>query len=79
MTHNPDLTLVCGGGGVWGVAWMTGLANELANEGIDLRDAATFIGTSAGSVVSTQFVTAGTQGTADDAPARPRPAVCCFC
>ena len=55
MTHNRDITLVCGGGGVWGVAWMTGLANGLANAGIDLRDAATFIGTSAGSVVSTQL------------------------
>lgn len=55
MTQHPDFTLVCGGGGVWGVAWMTGLANGLASAGVDLRDAATFIGTSAGSVVSTQL------------------------
>lgn len=46
-------TLVCGGGGVWGVAWMTGVVTGLADAGVDLRLAAKFIGTSAGAVVST--------------------------
>jgi NTE family protein len=48
-------TLVCGGGGVWGVAWMSGLACGLAEAGLDLRTATAFIGTSAGSVTSTQL------------------------
>jgi NTE family protein len=55
VTNNSDVTLVCGGGGVWGVAWMTGLALGLADRGADLRTAGAFIGTSAGSVVSTQL------------------------
>src|SRR5215468_5719943 len=48
-------TLVLGGGGVWGVAWMTGLVRGLADGGLDLRAAEAFIGTSAGSVVSAQL------------------------
>lgn len=47
--------LVCGGGGVWGVAWMSGLAHGLAEAGLDLRNAGAFVGTSAGSVISTQL------------------------
>ena len=47
--------LVCGGGGVWGVAWMAGLACGLAEAGFDLRRATAFVGTSAGSVTSTQL------------------------
>jgi NTE family protein len=54
MPH-PGVTLVCGGGGVWGVAWMTGLAMGLAEGGLDLREAGVFFGTSAGSVVSSQL------------------------
>jgi NTE family protein len=50
-----NVTLVCGGGGVWGVAWMTGIAMGLAERGLDLRAAASFIGTSAGSVIGTQL------------------------
>jgi NTE family protein len=53
-----NLTVVCGGGGVWGVAWMTGLISGLADAGIDLRNAEAFIGTSAGSVISTQLTSA---------------------
>jgi NTE family protein len=48
-------TLVCGGGGVWGIAWMSGLACGLAQAGLDLRTADAFVGTSAGSVVSAQL------------------------
>ena len=54
-TADDGLTLVCGGGGVWGVAWMTGIAMGLADGGLDLRSAAAFFGTSAGSVVSSQL------------------------
>ena len=50
-----NVTLVCGGGGVWGVAWMTGIAMGLVERGLDLRAAASFIGTSAGSVIGTQL------------------------
>ena len=56
MAANPGWALVCGGGGVWGVAWMTGLAAGLEDEGIDPRSAALFVGTSAGSVVATQLL-----------------------
>src|SRR5262245_1959773 len=50
-----EFTLVCGGGGVWGVGWMAGVAMGLAERGFDLREAASFIGTSAGSVIGTQL------------------------
>lgn len=50
-----DATIVLGGGGVWGVAWMTGLFHGLAEIGLDLRQAAAFIGTSAGSIVGAQL------------------------
>jgi NTE family protein len=55
MSASSKLTLVCGGGGVWGVAWLTGLAMGLLENGVDLRVADAFIGTSAGSVVSTHL------------------------
>ena len=48
-------TVVLGGGGVWGVAWMTGLIRGIAETGVVLGEAEAFIGTSAGSVVSTQL------------------------
>lgn len=48
-------TLVCGGGGVWGVAWLSGIVAGMAEAGIDLRQADCFIGTSAGSVTSAQL------------------------
>jgi NTE family protein len=43
--------LVLGGGGSVGIAWETGLAAGLADEGIDLRLADKIVGTSAGSFV----------------------------
>ena len=55
MADNAEMVVVCGGGGVWGVAWMTGLAAGLSNAGVDLKAANKFIGTSAGSVVATQL------------------------
>ncbi len=48
-------TLVCGGGGVWGVAWLSGIVAGMAEAGLDLRTADCFIGTSAGSVTSAQL------------------------
>ncbi len=47
--------LVLGGGGVTGIAWMTGLLLGLAELGIDLTTADLMIGTSAGSVVGAQL------------------------
>ncbi len=43
--------LVLGGGGVTGIAWEIGLLEGLRDGGVDLSDADTIIGTSAGSVV----------------------------
>lgn len=55
MTESGKATLVCGGGGVWGVAWLSGLVAGLAEAGLDVRAAQCFIGTSAGSVISAQL------------------------
>jgi NTE family protein len=49
-----DSVVVLGGGGIWGVAWMTGIIIGLAERGIDLTQARGFIGTSAGSIVGSQ-------------------------
>jgi NTE family protein len=51
--------LVLGGGGITGIAWEVGLLAGLARAGIDLTDADTVVGTSAGSVVGSQ-ITSGT-------------------
>jgi NTE family protein len=51
-------TVVLGGGGVWGIAWMAGVIKGLAERGVDLGQAEAFIGTSAGAVVCAQL-TAG--------------------
>ncbi|MGI4857632.1 MAG: patatin-like phospholipase family protein [Janthinobacterium lividum] len=48
-------TLVLGGGGVAGIAWMTGLIHGLHAQGIDLRECGRIIGTSAGSTVAAQI------------------------
>ena len=47
--------LVLGGGGSVGIAWETGLAAGLADEGIDLRLADKIVGTSAGSFVGAEL------------------------
>lgn len=52
-----DQALVLGGGGVTGIAWLTGLILGLAEAGIDLTDAGLIVGTSAGSVVASQLAT----------------------
>lgn len=53
-TSVNDRALVLGGGGVAGIAWMTGLLFGLSEEGIDLRNAELILGTSAGSAVAAQ-------------------------
>lgn len=50
-----DMTLVLGGGGLSGIAWMTGLIAGLAEQGIDLTKASAVIGTSAGAAVGGQL------------------------
>jgi NTE family protein len=46
--------LVCGGGGVAGIAWMTGLLAGLADVGQDVTAADLIVGTSAGAAVAAQ-------------------------
>ncbi|MFI9804505.1 patatin-like phospholipase family protein [Streptomyces sp. NPDC052301] len=47
--------LVLGGGGVGGIAWMTGLLAGLADSGQDVSGAGLLVGTSAGSAVAAQL------------------------
>ena len=47
--------LVLGGGGVAGIAWMTGLLAGLADAGDDITGADVLIGTSAGATVAAQL------------------------
>lgn len=49
--------LVLGGGGITGIAWMTGLLHGLQRAGVDVTDADRVVGTSAGSVVGAQVAT----------------------
>ena len=49
---NASQALVLGGGGVAGVAWMTGLLTGLADAGEDVTEADLIIGTSAGASVA---------------------------
>ena len=51
MTDRGTSALVLGGGGITGIAWELGIIHGLAEEGIDLTEADTVVGTSAGSVV----------------------------
>lgn len=50
-----DHALVLGGGGVAGIAWMTGLFLGLSERNVDLRDADLTIGTSAGATLAAQL------------------------
>lgn len=52
---NDTRALVLGGGGITGIAWMTGLLAGLAEAGVDLTSADVVVGTSAGSVVGAQI------------------------
>lgn len=48
---SPTRTVVLGGGGTVGVAWQTGLLAGLREAGVDLAEASSIVGTSAGSLV----------------------------
>ena len=50
-----DRALVLGGGGIAGIAWMTGLLFGLSDQGVDLRTAELTIGTSAGATLAAQL------------------------
>ena len=50
-----DRALVLGGGGVAGIAWMTGLLLGLSEQGVDLRTADVVVGTSAGATLGAQL------------------------
>jgi NTE family protein len=50
-----DQALVLGGGGIAGIAWMTGLLAGLADAGQDVTGADLVIGTSAGATVAAQL------------------------
>jgi Predicted esterase of the alpha-beta hydrolase superfamily len=51
----PSRALVLGGGGATGIGWLGGLIYGLRDLGIDLRNATTVFGTSAGSVTGTHL------------------------
>lgn len=55
MTDRGTSALVLGGGGLTGIAWELGILHGLAEAGIDLTEADTIVGTSAGSVVGAQL------------------------
>jgi len=50
-----DHSLVLGGGGITGIAWMTGLLFGLYEKGVDLRECGKMLGTSAGATVAAQI------------------------
>lgn len=54
-TATPTSCLVLGGGGVTGIAWMTGLLFGLEEQGVNLRAIERIIGTSAGATVGAQI------------------------
>lgn len=51
----PSRALVLGGGGATGIGWLGGIIAALKEHDIDVREADTMIGTSAGSVVGTHL------------------------
>ena len=55
MARHPSLSLVLGGGGVTGIAWLTGIVAGLARAGLTTHTETRFIGTSAGSVVASEL------------------------
>jgi NTE family protein len=53
--QQANYTLVLGGGGVTGIAWMTGVLRGLEEKGLNLEQFDKFIGTSAGATVAAQI------------------------
>lgn len=54
-----------GGGGVAGIAWLTGVIAGLVEKGTDVTDADLLLGTSAGSVVAARIGSGLSNGAAD--------------
>lgn len=50
-----NYALVLGGGGVTGIAWMTGLLKGLAEQGLNLAEFDKLVGTSAGATIAAQI------------------------
>jgi len=55
MPGHPSFSLVLGGGGVTGIAWLTGVMAGLVRAGWRLPGQTRFVGTSAGSVVAAEL------------------------
>jgi NTE family protein len=55
MSNSTRRALVLGAGGHAATAWELGVIAGLADEGVDVRDADLFVGTSAGSIVGAQI------------------------
>lgn len=70
---SPPGPIVLAGGGELGIAWETGLAAGLLDEGVDLRRASLAVGTSAGSVVGAALMAGVDLREAADALAVPGP------
>jgi NTE family protein len=74
-TKVPDV-LVLGGGGIVGEAWMSGfLAGAHQGSGVDFREAAMFVGTSAGSIVVAHLAAGIAPGAPRESACAARPAV----
>jgi NTE family protein len=48
-------TLVLGGGGPWGIAWMTGLILGLEDQGVHPRDPQVIIESSSGAILGARL------------------------
>lgn len=63
-THGLERAFVLAGGGATGIAWEAGIIIGLRDGGVDVRDADTMIGTSAGSVVAAHLRVGTDEGNA---------------
>ncbi len=63
-TEGLDRAFVLAGGGATGIAWEAGIIIGLRDGGIDVRDADTMIGTSAGSMVAAHLRVGTDEGNA---------------
>lgn len=57
--RRPRRALVCGGGGVAGLAWMVGFLHGAVSTGLDLAGSDLVVGTSAGTVAGALLATSG--------------------
>lgn len=63
-THGLERAFVLAGGGATGIAWEAGIIIGLRDGGVDVRDADTMIGTSAGSIVAAHLRVGTDEGNA---------------